>query len=114
MDWSVILVTAVLSSLCSLLVVAIVLHVWVMPELERHFDRKTDEAAQRIERLIRQRIAQGFADLVDPLRMVLRDRAGDVARSTADIVGDGLRRVMDRLGGTSRGGATDDKPDGSA
>lgn len=114
MDWTTILLTALLSSLFTLVVVAVVLQVWVMPELERHFDRKTDEAAQRIERLIRQRIAQGFADLVDPLRMVLRDRATDVARSTADIVGDGLRRVMDKLGGGGTRSTGDDRSDGSA
>jgi hypothetical protein len=112
MDWTTILATALISSLFTLVVVAVVLYVWVMPELERHFDRKTDEAAQRIERLIRQRIAQGFADVVDPLRMVLKDRATDVARSTADIVGDGLKRVMDRLGGAPRGPS--DKPGGPA
>lgn len=113
MNWTTILLTAFLSSLFTLAVVAVVLRVWVMPELERHFDRKTDEAAQRIERLIRQRIAQGFADLVDPLRMVLRDRATDVARSTADIVGDGLRRVMDKLGGSPRT-QSEDRSDGSS
>lgn len=107
MDWTTIVVTALLSSFCSLIVMALVLQFWVMPELERHFDRKTDDAAERIERLIRQRIAQGFADLVDPMRVLLRDRAGDVARSTADIVGDGLRRVMDRLGSGKSG--SDDK-----
>lgn len=111
MDWVTVVVTALVSSVFTLLVVAVVLHIWVMPELERHFDRKTEEAAQRIERLVRQRIAQGFADLVDPLRMLLRDRATDVAKSTADIVGDGLRRVMDKLaGGPRRPG--DDRPDG--
>lgn len=111
MDWMTVLVTALVSSVFTLLVVGVVVHFWVMPELERHFDRKTEEAAQRIERLVRQRIAQGFADLVDPLRMLLRDRATDVAKSTADIVGDGLRRVMDKLaGGPRRPG--DDRPDG--
>jgi hypothetical protein len=110
MDWQAIALTALLSSVCTLVVMGVVLKIWVMPEIERHFDRKTDEAAQRIEKLIRQRIAQGFADLVDPLRMLLRDRAGDVARSTADIVGDGLRRVMDRLGGAPRN--VDDTQDG--
>lgn len=110
MNWEIIVVSALVSSVFTLLVVGVVAHVWVMPALERHFDRKTDEAAQRIERLIRQRIAQGFADLVDPLRSLLRDRAGDVARSTADLVGDGLRRVMDRLGGGPR--SHDDKPEG--
>ena len=99
MDWSTILVTALLSSLCTLVIISVVLWLWVMPELERHFDRKTDEAAQRIEQQVRQRMAQGFADLVDPVRLLVRDRATDVARSTADIVGDGVRRVIDRLGG---------------
>lgn len=114
MDWATILVTALFSSLFSLAIVAVVVRVWVIPELERHVDRKADESAQRIEKLIRQRIAQGFADLVDPLRMLLRDRATDVARSTADLVGDGLRRVIDRLGGgpAPRAGSEDgpDKP----
>ena len=98
-SWQVILVASLVSSVFTLVVVAIMLKVWVMPELERHFDRKTDEAADRIEKMIRQRIAQGFADIVDPLRILLRDRATDVARSTADIVGEGLKRVIDRLGG---------------
>lgn len=96
---SVIVLTALLSSLLTLLLGAVVLKLWVMPEIERHFDRKVDEAVRRIEQQLRQRIAQGFGDLVDPLRILLGERATDVARSTADIVGDGVRRVFDRLGG---------------
>ncbi len=96
---SVIVLTALLSSLLTLLLGAIALKLWVMPEIERHFDRKVDEAVRRIEQQLRQRIAQGFGDLVDPLRILLGERATDVARSTADIVGDGVRRVFDRLGG---------------
>lgn len=99
MALSMIVLTALLSSLLTLLLGAVVLKLWVMPEIERHFDRKVDEAVRRIEQQLRQRIAQGFDDLVDPLRILLGDRATDVARSTADIVGDGVRRVFDRLGG---------------
>jgi hypothetical protein len=110
MDWQTIIVTAVISSLFTLAVMGVLLKLWVLPEIERHFDRKTEEAAQRIEKIIRQRIAQGFAEVLDPLRILLKDRAGDVARSTADIVGDGLRRVMDKLGGATKG--ADDRADG--
>lgn len=110
MDWSTIILTALLSSAFTLLVGFVALRWWVMPEIERHFDRKTDEAAQRIEQQLRQRIAQGFADLVDPLRVLLRDRAGEVARSTADIVGDGVRRVLDRLGPRPPSDKGGDKP----
>ena len=99
MDWQQILATAFLSSIFSLVTVGLLFRFWLMPEIERHMDRKADEAGQRIEQQIRQRMAQGFADLVDPLRHVLRERAGDVARSTADIVGEGVRRVFDKLGG---------------
>lgn len=99
MALSVIVLTALLSSLLTLLLGAVVLKLWVMPEIERHFDRKVDEAVRRIEQQLRQRIAQGFDGLVDPLRILLGERAADVARSTADIVGDGVRRVFDRLGG---------------
>ena len=99
MALSMIVLTALLSSLLTLLLGAVVLKLWVMPEIERHFDRKVDEAVRRIEQQLRQRIAQGFGDLVDPLRILLGERATDVARSTADIVGDGVRRVFDRLGG---------------
>ena len=102
MDWAVIILTALLSSACTLIVMLVVLKLWVLPEIERHFDRKTEEAAQRIEQQLRQRIAQGFAEVLDPLRLLLRDRATDVARSTADIVGDGVRRMLDKLG--PRGG----------
>lgn len=98
MDWTFVIVTALFSSICTLVVVAALFHFWLLPEIERHMDRKADEAAQRIEQQIRQRMAQGFADIVDPLRHVLKDRATDVARSTADIVGEGVRRMFDRLG----------------
>lgn len=98
MDWTTILLTALLSSLSTLLIGGVVLKWWVLPELERHMDRKTDEAARRLEQQLRQRIAQGFAETLDPLRELLVARAGMVARSTADIVGDGVRRVLDRLG----------------
>ncbi|MFZ5697176.1 MAG: hypothetical protein ACOY9J_00350 [Pseudomonadota bacterium] len=99
MALNVIVLTALLSSLLTLLLGAVVLKLWVIPEIERHFDRKVDEAVQRIEQQLRQRIAQGFDDLVGPLRILLGERAADVARSTADIVSDGVRRVFDRLGG---------------
>lgn len=103
MDWTAIILTALVSSACTLLVMLVVLKAWVLPEIERHFDRKTEEAAQRIEQQLRQRIAQGFSEVLDPLRLLLRDRASDVARSTADIVGDGVRRVLDKLGPRSGG-----------
>lgn len=98
MDWTLILLTALFSSLFTLAIAGVLLKFWVMPELERHMDRKTDEAARKLEQQLRQRIAQGFAETLDPLRELLLARAGMVARSTADIVGDGVRRVLDRLG----------------
>ena len=111
MEWQSIVVTALLSSAMTLVVAAVAMRVWIIPELERHFDRKADEAAQKVEQQLRARIAQGFTDLVDPMRALLRDRAGEVARSTADIVGDGVRRVLDRLG--PRGGpGSDDRSGG--
>ena len=61
MDWATILLTALFSSLFTLAVVGILLKAWVMPELERHIDRKADETARRVEQQLRQRIAQGFA-----------------------------------------------------
>lgn len=108
MDWFSIVLTALLSSLLTLVIGAVVVRVWVMPELERHFDRKADEAAARIEQQMKQRIAQGFADVVDSLHGVIRDRATTVARTTADIVGDGVRRVIDRIG-PGRGGPADER-----
>ncbi len=99
MSWTPIVITAVLSSLLTIAGAVIVLKFWVLPAIEQRLEHKADAAAQRIERQIRQRIAQGFGEMIDPLRV--RDRATDVARTTADIVGDGMRRVLDRLGGKS-------------
>lgn len=96
MNWMPVVVTALLSSLLTLIAVAIALKFWILPTMEQHIDRKADAAAQRIEQQIRQRIAQGFNDMLDPVRV--RDRANDVARTTVDLVGGGVRRVFDRLG----------------
>ena len=63
-----------------------------LPALERHVDRKADDTALRMEQLLRQRIAQGFSETIDALREILLGRAGQVARSTADIFGDSVRR----------------------
>lgn len=98
MNWTEILVTAACSSLFTLVVVGVLLHVWVLPEVERHVDRKAEETARRVEQQLRQRIAQGFAETTDVFREVLVGRAGQVAKGTADIVGDGVRRFFDRIG----------------
>lgn len=97
-NWLAILLTALFSSLLTLGMGAFLFVRYALPLLEQRMDRKTDDAVRRMEQLLRQRLAQGFAETVEALRDVLVGRAGSVARSTADIVGDSVRRMLDRLG----------------
>lgn len=96
-NWLAILMTALFSSLFTLGIGAFLFLRFALPLLEQRMDRKTDDAVRRMEQLLRQRLAQGFAETVEALRDVLVGRAGSVARSTADIVGDSVRRMFDRL-----------------
>lgn len=95
MNWMPMVLTALLSSFLTIAVGMIALKFWALPEIERRIDQRAEAAAQHIEQQIRQRITQAVGEIIDPLRV--RDRATDVARTTADIVGDGMRRVFDRL-----------------
>lgn len=97
-NWVAILLTALFSSAFTLMIGGVLAWRIFLPALERHVDRKADDTALRMEQLLRQRIAQGFAETIDALREILMGRAGQVARSTADIFGDSVRRVLDRLG----------------
>lgn len=107
-NWFAILITALLSSAFTLIIGGLLAWRIFLPALERHVDRKADETALRMEQLLRQRIAQGFAETIDALREILMGRAGQVARSTADIFGDSVRRVLDRLGTPPRASSSQD------
>lgn len=109
-NWLAILLTALFSSLFTLGMGAFLFLKYALPMLEQRMDRKTDDAVRRMEQLLRQRLAQGFAETVEALRDVLVGRAGSVARSTADIVGDSVRRMFDRLGSPTPPSASSTSP----
>lgn len=96
----IIVLTAALSSLLTLLVVALWGHFYFQPQLKRDLQRELDEQSQRAARLISESVEEAVKrGLVDgvralPTREMLEETSRSLARTSSEIVGERLGRLF--------------------
>jgi len=95
-----IIVSAVLSSLLTLLVVAIWGHVYFQPRLRNTLQRELDEQVESAARVISERVEEGVRrGLVEgvrnlPSKEMLEGASRSLARSGAELVSDRLNQIF--------------------
>tara|TARA_R110001606_G_scaffold111327_4_gene237808 strand:+ start:12873 stop:13184 length:312 start_codon:yes stop_codon:yes gene_type:complete len=95
-----ILITAALSALLTLVVVAAWAHFYFQPRLKRALQQELDEQSQRAARVIadsvEEAVKRGLVDGVRalPTREMLEQTSRSLARSSGEIVGDRLGRFF--------------------
>ncbi|NNM51778.1 MAG: hypothetical protein HKM02_06080 [Pseudomonadales bacterium] len=88
------LLSAVLSSLITLVVGSYLYAHYVRPRWERRLQDLHQEIGRLVETRVRKAMAEALSDT--SAADVLRDRTWQVARSGADIVNDGLNALLGR------------------
>ena len=102
MNWLMVAVTAVLSSMCTLLAVALWMNLHVRPRvaqdletlLREQAEQAADLMAAKVEEAVRRGIVDGVTSL--PTREVLQGTTRNIARTSVEIVEDRLGQLFGR------------------
>ncbi|EKF75299.1 hypothetical protein A11A3_04945 [Alcanivorax hongdengensis A-11-3] len=97
-----VLMTAVLCAVITLLVVALWAHFYFQPRLrgslQKELDAQVEQAAtvlaERVEEAVRRGLVEGVRDL--PSREVLQGASRNLARTSAELVGERLGQIFGR------------------
>lgn len=91
-----ILVTALLSSVFTLALVAIFFNRYLLPRLERDFQAQIDRAIEELGRTVEERVKKGVLDGVAaiPSAEMLQNTTRAVTQTGVDLVGAGINALL--------------------